>query len=136
MSKRLQRIVRQMKIAPDDLVLEIGCGHGIAASFICERLGSGRLLAIDRSRTMIEAALRRNARYVDAGTAAFVCAEFESMDFGAQRFTKIQAARVALLERDANARAAVQRLLLPGGIAFIEYDAPGPRRVGFRRTGS
>ena len=49
MSERLRHIVERMKIQPGDVVLEIGCGHGVAASYICERLRSGRLLAVDRS---------------------------------------------------------------------------------------
>ena len=127
MPTRLHHLVTRMNIQPDDQVLEIGCGHGVAASLICERLTSGRLLAIDRSPKMIDAAVRRNAVHVEAGTAVFMCAEFESMDFGRQRFNKILAARVALFERDPAARAALQRLLLPGGKAFIAYDTPPGR---------
>lgn len=127
MSERLLRIVERMRIQPADRVLEIGCGHGVAATFICQRLATGHLLAIDRSAKMIEAARQRNAPYVKAGTAQFLCTDFESLDVGAQRFTKILAARVALFERDAGARAALQRLLAPGGKMFIEYDEPPPR---------
>ena len=124
MSERLRRIVERMRIEPDDAVLEIGCGHGVAASFICERLQSGRLLAIDRSPRMIEAAIRRNSRYVEEGTAEFVCADFESLDLGGRRFTKVLAARVALFHRDPAARAALERLLAPGGRMVIAYDEP------------
>ena len=127
MSARLRHIVERMKIEPDDHVLEIGCGHGVAASLICERLRSGRLLAIDRSSKMIDAALRRNSRYVEAGTAEFICADFESLDLGARRFTKVLAARVALFHREPNARAAAERLLTAGGKIFIEYDEPTAR---------
>ncbi|TWO69486.1 class I SAM-dependent methyltransferase [Caenimonas sedimenti] len=124
MNDRLGRIVQRMKIQPDDKVLEIGCGHGIAASLICESLRSGHLVAVDRSAKMIAAATRRNARHVEAGRAEFICADFESVDLGARRFTKILAARVALFERDPRAREALKRLLAPGGRMFIEYDEP------------
>lgn len=56
MSERLLAIVEGMHIRPDDQVLEIGCGHGVAASFICERLRRGHLVAIDKSKKMIAAA--------------------------------------------------------------------------------
>jgi ubiquinone/menaquinone biosynthesis C-methylase UbiE len=67
MTERLRSIVEQLDIRPDDRVLEIGCGRGVAATFVCERLVAGHLTAVDRSAKMIEAAMRRNAEYVEAG---------------------------------------------------------------------
>jgi hypothetical protein len=50
MSERLRSIVEQLNIRPDDRVLEIGCGHGVAATLVCERLEEGHLTAIDQRR--------------------------------------------------------------------------------------
>jgi len=58
-------------------VLELGCGHGVAASLVCERLGDGgHLTAIDRSQKMIDAATERNREHVYAGRATCICTTF------------------------------------------------------------
>jgi len=126
MSERLRRIVDQMNIRPSDRVLEIGCGHGVAATMVCEFLEGGRLTAVDRSKKMIDAASRRNDVYVEAGRAEFLCSDFETLDLGSRRFDKIFAVRVGLFWREPErARALAERWLAPGGELFVEYDEPG-----------
>ena len=135
MSDRLRRVVDRLDVSPGDRVLEIGCGHGVAATLVCER--GGRLTAIDRSPKMVEAAARRNAAYVDAGTAEFLVASLERLDLGDRRFEKIFAVRVGLFHREPErARRLAERWLAPGGIdrqrvrLAIDEDgrrpAPGP----------
>jgi ubiquinone/menaquinone biosynthesis C-methylase UbiE len=125
MSERLRSIVEQLEIRPDDRVLEVGCGHGVAATFVCGRLDGGHLTAVDRSTKMIEAARRRNADYVDAGKAEFLVAHLEDLDLGERRLDKIFAVRVGLFHRDPDrARALVERWLVPGGQVFAFFDPP------------
>jgi ubiquinone/menaquinone biosynthesis C-methylase UbiE len=124
-SDRLRAIVDELDIRPGDRVLEVGCGHGVAATFVCERLDGGRLTAIDRSAKMIEAASRRNARYVEEGKAEFLVAELEDLDLGGRRFDKVFAVRVGLFHRDPDrARRLVEPWLAPGGAVHAFYDAP------------
>jgi ubiquinone/menaquinone biosynthesis C-methylase UbiE len=85
-SERLRAIVDQLDVQPNDRVLEVGCGHGVAATFVCERLDGGRLTAIDRSAKMIEAARRHNAAYVEAGKAELIVASLEELDVGERCF--------------------------------------------------
>jgi len=125
MSERLRLVVELLDIQPDDEVLEIGCGHGVAATLVCERLEGGHLTAVDRSPKMIEAATRRNAAYVDAGKAEFLLASLEDLDLGERRFDKIFAVRVGLFHRDPErARDIVTRWLAPGGSLLISFDQP------------
>jgi ubiquinone/menaquinone biosynthesis C-methylase UbiE len=125
MSERLRSVVDQMDIRPDERVLEIGCGHGVAATLICERLEEGHLTAIDRSAKMIQAAARRNVAYVEAGKAEFLVATLEDLDLGDRRFDKIFAVRVGLFHREPErARSLVEPLLAPGGEVLAFFDTP------------
>jgi ubiquinone/menaquinone biosynthesis C-methylase UbiE len=122
-SERLRAIVDGLDIAPGDRVLEIGCGHGVAATFVCERLDTGRLTAVDRSPKMIAAAEQRNARYVEAGRAEFLVRELEDLDLGERRFDTIFAVRVGLFHREPErARGLVEPWLAPGGSLRTFYD--------------
>ena len=126
MTDRLRRIVDDLDIQPGDRVLEIGCGHGVAATFVCERLDGGTLTAVDRSPKMIAAAARRNAAYVDAGRAEFLVGTLEELDLGERRFDMIFAVRVRLFHTaPERARALVERWLGQGGRVYSFYDGPG-----------
>lgn len=106
-------------------MLEIGCGHGIAATLVCERLEGGHLTAVDRSPKMIEAASRRNLACVEAGRAEFLVGSFDDLDLGDRRFDRIFAVRVGLFHRDPDrARSIVERWLAPGGAVFSFFDPP------------
>jgi ubiquinone/menaquinone biosynthesis C-methylase UbiE len=124
-SERLQSVVERLDVRPDDRVLEIGCGHGVAATFVCERLDGGRLTAIDRSAKMIAAAARRNAEHVAAGRAEFLVMRLEELDLGERRFDLVFAVRVGLFHREpARARALVEPYLAPGGRILSVFDPP------------
>jgi ubiquinone/menaquinone biosynthesis C-methylase UbiE len=124
-SVRLQRVVDRLDIQPDDRVLEIGCGHGVAATMVCDRLETGRLTAIDRSEKMVEVAARRNAAHVEAGRAEFFVAMLEDADLGERRFDKIFAVRVGLFHREpARAHTLAESWLVPGGTVLAVFDEP------------
>jgi len=127
MTDRLRAIVERLGIEPGDHVLEIGCGHGVAATLVCERLarGNGRLTAIDRSPKMVAAAEQRNAAHVQAGTAEFLVAHLEELDLGDRRFDVVFAVRVGLFHREPErARELVAPWLKPTGRLHPVFDPP------------
>jgi ubiquinone/menaquinone biosynthesis C-methylase UbiE len=127
--ERLRTIVDGLGLRPSDRVLEIGCGHGVAATFVCERLEDGRLTAVDRSPKMILAARRRNAEHVEAGRAEFLVAELEALELGDRRFDVVFAVRVGLFNRDPErAHALVAPWLAPEGAVHAFFDPPTRRR--------
>ena len=119
--------VEQLGVLPGDRVLEVGCGHGVAVSLVCERLEDGHVTGIDRSRKMIDAAAARNRENVAAGKADLRVATFETAGLEGP-FDKVFAVHVALFwRRPAEALAVVRDLLAPRGTLHLFNQAPGWR---------
>jgi ubiquinone/menaquinone biosynthesis C-methylase UbiE len=130
-AERLAWAVGTLGVQPGDRVLEIGCGHGVAVSLVCERLDGGKVLGIDRSAKMIEAASRRNAAHVAAGRAAFQVAALHEADLGDARFDLAFAIHVPVLLRGDPRRelAIVRAHLVPGGRFALPTTEPTVDRL-------
>jgi SAM-dependent methyltransferase len=122
---------------PDDLLLEIGCGPGVAVALLCERLVSGRVVAIDRSATAIGRATKRNAEHIAAGRAVLRTVALEQLkpsDVLArqERFDKVFAMNVNLfwVRPPAKELDLIKRLLAPGGSLYLFYGYGGPSPAG------
>jgi SAM-dependent methyltransferase len=137
---RISWAVRTLAPAPDDHLLEIGCGPGVAVSVVCEALAGGQILAIDRSPTAIARATRRNAGCIAAGKAVLRVAALESLQAAEllehrQGFDKVFAMNVNLFWVRSPARELelIRTVLRPGGSLslFYGYGTPGqsPPRV-------
>ena len=123
-SERFVWAIATLQVRPADRLLEIGCGHGVAVSLVCEKLTTGTITAIDRSPKMIEMATRRNREHVDAGRAELEAIALEDVDLGDRRFDKVFAFNVApFWLRPEVALGAVREHLAPDGAAYIFWDA-------------
>jgi cyclopropane fatty-acyl-phospholipid synthase-like methyltransferase len=134
--ERLTRAVEALDVQPEDRILEIGCGRGVAAALICSRLRGGHLVALDRSATAVAAARQRAADYVSAGTAELITGALEDVDparLGS--FDKVLAVNVNLFwVRPARAELGlVTELLRPHGRLHLVYEPPGPDRLAHLR---
>jgi ubiquinone/menaquinone biosynthesis C-methylase UbiE len=128
---RLLWAVERLSVEPDDHLLEIGCGSGVAVSLICDRLGKGTITAIDRSAVMVERAAKRNERHIASGKATIQLGELQDLDLPDRSLTKIFAVNVNLfwVRLPGTELEVARRLLGPGGGLFLSYDAPSDSRL-------
>ncbi len=128
---RFSWAVEVMKVSPADWVLEIGCGRGVAVERVSLQLDRGKLLAIDRSEKMIQAATERNATRISEGQVELRVSTLEALDLGRQRFDKLFAINVNLFwTRDPQPELALcRRMLKPGGTLFLFWEAPGAAKA-------
>jgi ubiquinone/menaquinone biosynthesis C-methylase UbiE len=131
LSPRLAEIVNALPLRPGMRVLEIGCGPGAAARAIAARLGTGHILAIDRSAKAIAQARQHAAAEIASGRMSLrqVSAEDLVLAPGEQPFDLAFAIRVGALDgRDPEAgRTALARIaavLRPGGRLFVDGGDP------------
>ena len=128
--QRIAAAVELLAVQPRDHVLEIGCGNGTAAALVCERLGDGRLVAIDRSEKQISLASERNRAHLKSGKLTLHVTALESATLGDARFDKIFAINVnCFWLRYEKPLDAVKRLLKPHGAFFIFYQQPTTARM-------
>jgi SAM-dependent methyltransferase len=130
--ERLRWAVDTLAVQPDDHLLEIGCGQGVAVALICDKLVTGSITALDRSPTMIDAARERNQPHEKAGKAVFQVAALAEADLGAAKFNKIFAVNVNVFwlkpERDL---AILKKLLTPSGALYLFYEPPAASKITF-----
>jgi SAM-dependent methyltransferase len=123
-SERFVWAVDTLEVRPADRLLEVGCGHGVAVSLVCERLTAGTITAIDRSPKMIEMATRRNREHVDAGRAVLEAVALEEADFRDRRFDKAFAFNVApFWQQPEAALGTVREHLTRHGAVYLFWDA-------------
>jgi trans-aconitate 2-methyltransferase len=60
-----REVLSRLVLAGDELVLDAGCGSGRVTEALIERLPRGRVIAVDASASMVEAARERLAGNVD-----------------------------------------------------------------------
>jgi cyclopropane fatty-acyl-phospholipid synthase-like methyltransferase len=129
--ERARWIVEAMEVRPQDVILEIGCGHGAAVGLVCARLAGGRIVAIDRSAAMTKVARQRNQEHLASGRAVIQTVPLAAVDLAGQRFDKVFAMNVNLFwVRSAEPELeVVRRLLRPGGAMYLGYQPPDPARA-------
>jgi SAM-dependent methyltransferase len=110
-------VLDQMDLAPDENVLDLGCGTGWLVRLLSERVPEGRVVGIDISDEMIRRA-RKN--YVALENAMFVIGGADEIPWDANFFTHAISVESAYYWPDpARGLHEIHRVLRDGGRAWI-----------------
>lgn len=130
-SPRLAAIVEALPLRPGLRALEIGCGPGAAAREVSRRIGSGHVLAIDRSARAVQQALAASAEDIAAGRMSVRQVAVEDFELapGEAPFDLAFGIRVGALdgrhpELERRALERIARALTPAGRLFIDGGDP------------
>jgi SAM-dependent methyltransferase len=122
-SDRITWAVSVVDPAPDERLVELGCGPGVAAGLVCERLTTGHLTAVDRSATAVARTTRRNAAHLSAGRLTVVQSTVDGLALPAASATKVFAVDVNVFWTRVPDRelAVLREVLTPGGELLVLY---------------
>lgn len=131
LSPRLAAIVDALPLRPGLRVLEIGCGPGAAARAVARLIGTGRVLAIDRSARAVTQARRSSATDIAAGRLVVRHKAIEdfTLEPGEAPYDIAFAVRVGALdgrhpEVERRALSRIAAALTPSGRLFIDGGNP------------
>lgn len=116
--------VKQLDVQPDDHVLEIGFGPGLAIREVASLATRGLAAGVDHSEVMVQEARKRNAAAVAAGKVDLRQGTAAALPFGDASFDKVFTVNSVhhWPDRAAGLRE-ILRVLKPGGtVAVIEQS--------------
>jgi SAM-dependent methyltransferase len=131
--ERIKWAIELLDVRPDDQIIEIGGGNGVAAHLVCERLGDdGRLAFVERSDVAIVRATARNDEAVRQGKLVPMCAAITDARLEAAAFDKVFAVNVNVFWTGdaATELETIGRSLKPEGMLLLVYEAPTRDRLG------
>lgn len=121
-----------MEVRPQDHILEIGCGAGLAIEQIGQRIEAGSITAIDRSQSMIAKAMLRNDELIRSGKAEFIVSDLAAVPVGSHTYDKIFAFNVNLFwtQKSIDREIAVIRShLAKRGRLYLFFQPPSPGKM-------
>src|SRR5918992_182540 len=119
--------VSLLELRPDDRVLEIGFGPGLAILEVSRIAREGYVCGIDHSELMLRQARRRNAEGIRRGVVDLRLASVDALPAFDAPFDKILAVNAMLFWTEPDARLEeLRRLLRPGGLIAVAHQPRGP----------
>ena len=119
--------VSLLEVRPDDRVLEIGFGPGLAIRELSRIAHEGHVCGIDHSELMVRQARKRNADGIRRGVVDLRLGSVDALPAFDAPFDKILAVNALLFWSEPVARLAeLRRLLRPGGLIAVAHQPRGP----------
>lgn len=131
-----ERAVEALRVRPDDLVVELGFGHGATLARLVERAHRGLVAGVDPSAAMVAQASSRNQTMVDGGRVELHRGYAEDLPFPDELFTRALAVNGFQFWHDQRAGLVeAHRVLRPGGLLVLALRVAHPTRQRFVAPG-
>jgi len=112
--------VELLNVEPDDHILEIGFGSGIAIAMAAAHLTSGLILGVDVSDVMLRQARRRNRQFIKDGRVKIKLGSVLQLPYPDSLFDKVFAVNNFHIWSDQEAALGeIRRVLKEGGILLL-----------------
>jgi ubiquinone/menaquinone biosynthesis C-methylase UbiE len=122
------RTLELLEIRPDDRVLEVGFGPGLAVARAASLATSGKVVGVDHSELMLREARRRNAREVRAGRVELLLGSADALPRFEKPFDKVLAVNVFMFWKDpVKVLAGLREAMKPGAVVALTLQ---PRHGG------
>ena len=119
--------VSLLDVRPEDRVLEIGFGPGLAIRELGRLARKGYVCGIDHSEVMLRRAKRLNAEGLRCGVVDLRLGSVDELPAFDEPFDKILAVNAMMFWGEPVARLAeLRRLLRPGGLIALAHQPRGP----------
>jgi ubiquinone/menaquinone biosynthesis C-methylase UbiE len=119
--------VSLLDVRPDDHVLEVGFGPGLAILQLSRLAPDGHVCGIDHSELMLRQASRRNADGIRRGVVDLRLASVDALPAFDAPFDKILAVNAIMFWTETDARLEeLRHLLRPGGVIAVAHQPRGP----------
>ena len=119
--------VSLLDVRPDDHILEVGFGPGLAIRELSRIAQEGYVCGIDHSELMLRQASRRNADGIRRGVVDLRLASVDALPAFDAPFDKILAVNAMMFWREPVARLEeLRRLLRSGGLIAVAHQPRGP----------
>jgi ubiquinone/menaquinone biosynthesis C-methylase UbiE len=120
-----------LDIKPSYNVLEIGCGVGILAESIGNKLKTGHFLGVDKSKPMIDKAKKRNSKLIAKGLSSFLVSDFKNTNLPDDYFEIAVAFNVNFFKKNSTKELLqIRKTLKNDGRLFVLYQDPYERDLG------